>query len=107
MWKNLDLNTDIKFRDIEIDQLLACSIEETLPFPRNKLTKKQKDIFSLVQWLRIHLAGASLFVHWLKLHLPNVGAPGSILGQGTRSHMPQLRLGIAKGKKKKRIHLSM
>ena len=43
MWKNLDLNTDVKFRDIEIDQLLACSIEETLPFPRNKLTKKQKD----------------------------------------------------------------
>ena len=27
MWKNLDLNTDVKFRDIEIDQLLACLID--------------------------------------------------------------------------------
>jgi len=24
---------------------------------------------------------------WLRLHAPNAGGPGSILGQGTRSHM--------------------
>ncbi|TEA28647.1 hypothetical protein DBR06_SOUSAS16810003, partial [Sousa chinensis] len=27
----------------------------------------------------------------LRLHAPNAGGPGSIPGQGTRSHMPQLR----------------
>ena len=28
---------------------------------------------------------------WLRLHAPNAGGPGSILGQGTRSHVLQLR----------------
>ncbi|TEA24199.1 hypothetical protein DBR06_SOUSAS17310001, partial [Sousa chinensis] len=31
----------------------------------------------------------SLVVQWLRLHTPNAGGPGSIPGQGTRSHMPQ------------------
>ena len=35
----------------------------------------------------------SLAVQWLKLHAPNAGGPGSIPGQGTRSHMLQLRPG--------------
>ena len=35
--------------------------------------------------------GTSLVVQWLRLHAPNAGGPGSIPGQGTRSHMPQLR----------------
>ncbi|TEA39003.1 hypothetical protein DBR06_SOUSAS1710095, partial [Sousa chinensis] len=34
----------------------------------------------------------SLVVQWLILHAPNAGGPGSISGQGTRSHMPQLRV---------------
>ncbi|TEA25208.1 hypothetical protein DBR06_SOUSAS1010096, partial [Sousa chinensis] len=29
----------------------------------------------------------SLVVQWLRLHAPNAGGPGSIPGQGTRSHM--------------------
>ena len=29
-------------------------------------------------------------VHCLRLHAPNAGGPGSIPGQVTRSHMPQL-----------------
>ena len=33
-----------------------------------------------------------LVVQWLRLHAPNAGGPGSIPGQGTRSHMPQLRV---------------
>ncbi|TEA31306.1 hypothetical protein DBR06_SOUSAS710061, partial [Sousa chinensis] len=33
----------------------------------------------------------SLVVQWLRLHAPNAGGPGSIPGQGTRCHMPQLR----------------
>ena len=31
--------------------------------------------------------GTSLVVQWLGLHAPNAGGPGSIPGQGTRSHM--------------------
>ena len=30
-------------------------------------------------------------VQWLRLHAPNTGGPSSILGQGTRSHMLQLK----------------
>ena len=36
-------------------------------------------------------------VQWLKFLAPNAGGPGSIPGQGTRSHMlPQLRLSAAR-----------
>ena len=31
--------------------------------------------------------GTSLVVQWIRLHAPSVGGPGSIPGQGTRSHM--------------------
>ena len=31
-------------------------------------------------------------VQRLRLHIPNAGGPGSIPGQGTRSHMPQLKI---------------
>ncbi|TEA25426.1 hypothetical protein DBR06_SOUSAS11710014, partial [Sousa chinensis] len=34
----------------------------------------------------------SLVVQWLRLHAPKAGGQGSIPGQGTRSHMPQLRV---------------
>ena len=36
--------------------------------------------------------GTSLVVHWLRLRAPNAGGLGSIPGQGTRSHMLQLRM---------------
>ena len=49
------------------------------------------------------LGGTSLVVQWLRLRAPNAGGLGSIPGQGTRSHMlqlrvhmPQLRPGTAK-----------
>jgi len=35
--------------------------------------------------------GTSLVVQRLKPHVPNAGGPGLTLGQGTRSHMPQLK----------------
>ena len=38
-----------------------------------------------------HFRGTSLVVQWLWLHTINTGALGLIPGQGTRSHMPQLR----------------
>ena len=37
----------------------------------------------------------SLVVQWIRPCALNVGGPGSIPGQGTRSHMPQLRPGAA------------
>ena len=40
--------------------------------------------------------GASLVVWWLRLHAPNAGSLGLIPGQGTRSHVPQLRVGMPK-----------
>ena len=50
-------------------------------------------------------------VQWLRLSTPNAGRPGSIPGQGPRSHMPQQRPGTAKinkqiKKKKKKNTLS-
>ena len=36
-------------------------------------------------------SGASLVVQWLRLHVPNARSLGLIPGQGTRSHMLQLR----------------
>ena len=35
-------------------------------------------------------SGTSLVGQWLRLHAPNAGGPGSIPGQGTRSHTWQL-----------------
>ena len=39
--------------------------------------------------------GTSLVAQWIRLCAPNAGGPGSIPGQGTRSHMPQLRVGMS------------
>ncbi|TEA30852.1 hypothetical protein DBR06_SOUSAS15510019, partial [Sousa chinensis] len=39
-------------------------------------------------------SGTSLVVQWFRLWAPNAGDPGSHPGQGTRSHMPQLRARI-------------
>ena len=41
-----------------------------------------------------------LTVQWLRFCAPNAGSPGSVPSQGTRFRMLQLRLGIAKKKKK-------
>ena len=37
-------------------------------------------------------AGTSLAVQWLRCHAPNAGDPGSMPGQGTSSHMRQLKV---------------
>ena len=62
--------------------------EQKLPSLNNR-----EEIKFLNEW------GASLVEQWLRLHTLNAGGPGSISGQGTRSHMhaqprvcmPQLR----------------
>ena len=45
----------------------------------------QKNEYSENEW-------ASLVVWWLRLGASNSGDLGSVPGQGTRSHMPQLRV---------------
>ena len=48
--------------------------------------------FTMYQvWFKVYCVGTSLVVQWLKLHAPNAGGPGLTPGQGTRSHMPQLK----------------
>ena len=46
---------------------------------------------SLNHFLKIH-NWDSLVVQWLRLQAPYAGGLGSIPGQGTRSHMPQLKI---------------
>ena len=36
--------------------------------------------------------GTSLVVQWLRLHAPSAEGLGSITGQGTRSHTPQVKI---------------
>lgn len=38
--------------------------------------------------------GIFLVVPWLRFHNPNAGDPGLISGQGTGSHVPQLRFHV-------------
>ena len=61
----------------------------TLPFSpliKSLTSKKFKSLFKSLS------LGTSLVVQWLRLYCPNAGGPGSILGQGTGSHMLQLRI---------------
>ena len=45
------------------------------------------------------MQGLSPVVQWLRLCAPNAGGLGSIPGQGTRSHMLQLRVHVPQLKK--------
>ena len=55
--------------------------------------------FSKKRWGEMPLSGVGqemgsghfLVVQWLRLHCPSAGGPGLITGQGTRSHMTQLK----------------
>ena len=42
--------------------------------------------------------GISLVVQWLRLHIPKAGGQGLILDQGTRFHMLQLNILLARTK---------
>ena len=42
--------------------------------------------------IRTYSLGTSLLVQWLRIYAPSVGGLGLVLGLGTRSHMPQLRV---------------
>ena len=45
-----------------------------------------------LQWLKGKYLRTSLVVQWLRHWVSNVGGPGLIPGQGTRSHIPQLKV---------------
>ena len=47
-------------------------------------------------WATEQQIGTSMVVQWLRLQAPNAAGLGSVPGQGTRSHKPQLRPGTAK-----------
>ena len=42
--------------------------------------------------IRTYRLGTSLLVQWLRIYASSVGGLGLVLGLGTRSHMPQLRV---------------
>ena len=44
------------------------------------------------QYCLMYKARTNLVVQWLRLHARSAGGLGLIPGQGTRSHMPQLRV---------------
>ena len=48
-----------------------------------------------IHFLRKSEEGTSLVVQWLRLYTPNAQSPGCIPGQGTKSHKPQLRVGMS------------
>ena len=45
--------------------------------------------------LKTCIKGTSLVVQWLRFHAPSAEDLGSILGPGTRSHMPQQKMSCA------------
>ena len=56
----------------------------------------EMDLSQSFSFFKEQNSGTSLVVQWLRLCAPNAGGPGSLPGQGTRSHMPQGRPGAAK-----------
>ena len=50
-------------------------------------SREREDLLTYIKKVR---RGTSLVAQWVRLHTPNAGGPGSIPGQGTRSHLPQL-----------------
>ena len=55
------------------------------------LTKAEPQLFRS-NWSEISGRGTSLVAQWLRLPAPSAGGSGSIPGQETRSHMPQLKI---------------
>ena len=56
--------------------------------------------FSITSQSQKFVTGTFLVVQWLRIHAPNAGDMGSITGQGTRSHVRQLRVCLLQQKLK-------
>ena len=64
----------------------------TAPMKLKMLASWKKSYDQPRQHIRKQRHGTSLMVQWLRLCVPNAEGLGSIPGQGTRSHMTQLRV---------------
>ena len=68
----------------------------------NNRMGKTRDLFKKIRdtkgtfHVKMGSIGNSLVVQWLRLCASKAGGPGSIPGQGARSHRAQLRPGTAK-----------
>ena len=90
----------ISFRIDQFDLLVVQGTLKSLQHHSLKASILWHSAFNIVQLLHPYmtigkiiaaLQGTSLVVQWLGLHAPNAGGPGSIPGQKTRSHRPQLK----------------
>ena len=72
---------------------IAESVYRTagVPFQWYSSMSRKEGKSGLCSHSNMHL-GTSLVVQWVRFHAPNAGGLSSIPGQGTRSHMPQLRV---------------
>ena len=73
------------------------------PWGRRESGMTERLTPTLTEVLKIQNRGASLSIQWLRLHVPNAGAPGLIPGPGTRFHMLQLKKEILNVATKKKI----
>ena len=89
----------ISFRIDWFDLLAVQKTLKSLQHHSLKASILWHSAFNIVQLLHPYMTigkiiaaqGTSLGVQWLGLHVPNAGGPGSIPGQKTRSHRPQLK----------------
>ena len=66
--------------------------DQTRPHCRWILHQLSHQSTGKLKGIEIRVQGTSLVVQRLRLHTPNAGVSSSIPGQGTRSHMLQLRV---------------
>ena len=79
---------------LEVERALS---RERNPYPlpgpvQNSLFKPRVRTGNYLPPCQNPLPRTSLVIHWIRLHAPNAVGLGSSPGQGTRSHMPQLRV---------------
>ena len=82
----------IKYRK-QLKDLLTKSIIKTIIFYKCYFLQI---ILLVIIIILFKVTGTSLVVQWLRLCAPNAGGLGTIPGQGTGSHMQQLRHSAAK-----------
>ena len=88
----------VLFTDLMQCHYWACEVQE------NDLLRRMALSFDsiLLEFLRVQIGKQLLSIRkgklpwWLRFHAPNAGGLSSFPGQGTRSHMLQLRPGAAK-----------
>ena len=80
--------------DVYFRAQVILHLELTFPELTTELEVKASDFTVCLLSLMLLFHGTSLVVQWLRFHTHNAGGPGSVPGQGTRSHLRQLRVRI-------------